>query len=53
MVPVPVPVLMLFLQGHTAVFVGASMIVFGGIVNGERVSEVRPNARGVETWTWW
>ena len=28
-------------QGHTAVIIGTEMIVFGGIVNGERVNEVR------------
>lgn len=28
------------MQGHTAVTVGTTMIVFGGIVNGERVAEV-------------
>lgn len=27
-------------QGHTAVTVGTDMIIFGGIVNGQRVDEV-------------
>lgn len=27
-------------QGHTAVAVGTDMIIFGGVVNGERVNEV-------------
>lgn len=27
-------------QGHTAVTIGTDMIVFGGVVNGERVNEV-------------
>lgn len=30
-------------QGHTAVTVGTDMIVFGGIVNGQRVDEVINN----------
>lgn len=29
------------IQGHTAVTIGTEMVVFGGIVNGERVNEVK------------